>query len=355
MTLTPEGYLTGLARVARIGVQDYLGTDGNVQREFRPPAEVFRSDSQQSFKNIPVVVNHPDEPLVTSVNAKALSVGFVGENINVDGEWLVMPITITDADAVKRVQGGMNQLSAGYTLDVVASPGVYMGEEYDAIQTSIRGNHVAIVEDARAGDMARLNLDSKTAIAITRKDAEEMTAPKKQTRKDADPSEPEKENEDANEEMKALKDENEKLKADLEELKGKMDAYKDMEEKENSEEEEKTDAADKIDLVLDAIAAGVKGDAKSLVKLDKRDIMAKTIAQLTGKEVKFDSKTSDVYIKGRYDALMDSISTRKDNLKSQVTTATPRQDGTEVETDPKAKARQDRKDALENQWKKDAK
>lgn len=40
-------------------------------------------------------------------------------------------------------------------------PGEWNGEPYDAIQTNIRVNHLALVAVARAGDDARLNMDSQ--------------------------------------------------------------------------------------------------------------------------------------------------------------------------------------------------
>ena len=44
---------------------------------------------------------------------------------------------------------------------MIEEPGEYEGEHYDAIQTNIVINHLAIVASARAGEQARLNIDGK--------------------------------------------------------------------------------------------------------------------------------------------------------------------------------------------------
>ena len=56
-------------------------------------------------------------------------------------------------------QHGFKELSLGYNLDLVEEPGTYNGEPYDAIQTNIVINHLALVASARAGEQARLNID----------------------------------------------------------------------------------------------------------------------------------------------------------------------------------------------------
>src|SRR5690554_6887451 len=131
MASTPEGYLTGEARVARIGIQAYQSGDGGIRREYRPPSEVYAADAMSSFRNIPVTLNRPQERLVSAENAKRLSVGFIGENIRVDGDWLVMPITVTDAETIQRIEGGIVELSAGYTSEVVERIGEYEGQRFD--------------------------------------------------------------------------------------------------------------------------------------------------------------------------------------------------------------------------------
>jgi hypothetical protein len=55
----------------------------------------------------------------------------------------------------------MRELSLGYDLVLDETPGEWNGQPYDAIQTGIVINHLAIVREARAGEEARLNIDGK--------------------------------------------------------------------------------------------------------------------------------------------------------------------------------------------------
>jgi hypothetical protein len=52
---------------------------------------------------------------------------------------------------------GIDQLSMGYSTDIQWRTGVTdAGESYDAVQTAIRGNHLAVVPVARGGDKLRV-------------------------------------------------------------------------------------------------------------------------------------------------------------------------------------------------------
>jgi hypothetical protein len=61
-------------------------------------------------------------------------------------------IILTDADAIRQLDEGKRQLSNGYEAEYELKSGVNdAGEQYDAIQRDIRGNHVALVERGRCG------------------------------------------------------------------------------------------------------------------------------------------------------------------------------------------------------------
>lgn len=49
----------------------------------------------------------------------------------------------------------------GYNLELDETPGEWNGQPYDAVQHNIRVNHLALVQEARAGEKARLNIDSR--------------------------------------------------------------------------------------------------------------------------------------------------------------------------------------------------
>ncbi len=164
-TLMPNGWLKADALIARTGIQLYRRADGSVQREFRPPEEVFDSASLASFKMVPVTDEHPSG-LLDAKNARTYQRGHLGEAITKDGNKVRATLLITDGELVKKVLAGKTQLSAGYVCDLEDTPGEWMGERYDCIQRAPRGNHVAIVDRARGGAELCLKLDSEAAESI---------------------------------------------------------------------------------------------------------------------------------------------------------------------------------------------
>jgi hypothetical protein len=168
ITLTPSmvmenGWLRANATIARIGIQKYQKADGTTYSELRLPEEVFNKESMDSFSMVPVTDNHPNEPL-NAQNTKLYQVGQIGENVERDGDLLRAKILLTNSEVIKKVMSGEKvQLSNGYMADVEPTPGVYKGEHYDSIQRNIRGNHVALVHQARGGPELRVRLDSLLA------------------------------------------------------------------------------------------------------------------------------------------------------------------------------------------------
>lgn len=167
--ITDEGYLVDTPIVGRTGIQLYKNADGTISRELRPAEEVFHLDSLKSFAGKPITDEHPGEP-VTARNAKRLSVGTMQGEGKQDGDNVVASIIIHDGKMIDKViEGGKRELSLGYKVDIEETPGVWNGQEYDAIQRNIRINHLAIVPSGRAGN-ARLNLDRLDAVSLTHQD-----------------------------------------------------------------------------------------------------------------------------------------------------------------------------------------
>ncbi|TPN26618.1 DUF2213 domain-containing protein [Mesorhizobium sp. B2-3-3] len=158
---TNDGYLVAEARAVRTGIQLYAGhevgkPDQDVIRVYRAADQVFSTDSLQSFSHAPITVDHPDEG-ISAENWKALSVGEVSTAAKQDGQWVMLPLILKDAAAIKSVVDGKRELSAGYTCELDFTPGVTAdGEAYDAQQRGIKINHLALVDRARAGSQARI-------------------------------------------------------------------------------------------------------------------------------------------------------------------------------------------------------
>lgn len=159
--LTADGYLVATPRIARTGLQDYGGAelgrpDLDIVKVYRPESEVFAKDSLHSMGHRPVTIDHPPE-LVDASNWKKYSRGQTGGDVARDGEFIRVPMSLMDLDAVRNVEAGKVELSMGYTADLLWESGTTPeGEHYDAIQTNIRGNHLAVVDAARGGSKLRV-------------------------------------------------------------------------------------------------------------------------------------------------------------------------------------------------------
>ncbi|WP_105436406.1 DUF2213 domain-containing protein [Neorhizobium tomejilense] len=158
---TADGYLVAEARSVRTGIQLYTGSEVGkpempVVRVFRPADQVFSADSLQSFTHAPVTMDHPAEA-VNADNWKQLAVGEVSTAAKKDGEWVHLPLILKDAAAIQAVETGKRELSAGYVCELVWGDGVAPnGQSFNATQTNIKINHLAIVDKARAGSKARI-------------------------------------------------------------------------------------------------------------------------------------------------------------------------------------------------------
>jgi hypothetical protein len=164
-----DGYLKAHARVARVGTQQYRGYEvGLPDREtvvlYRPPEEVFSRDSMRSHASKPVTLTHPQR-MVDKTTWGRVAKGFSGNEVMRDGEFVRVPLMLTDAKAIDAYEtGGVRELSVGYTTDIDWTPGkTPQGEVYDGVQREIRTNHHALVPVARGGN----NLTFGDAASVT--------------------------------------------------------------------------------------------------------------------------------------------------------------------------------------------
>lgn len=153
---TPEGYLICTdAILARTGKQSYTkdelfqdGDDTEVNVD-RPYDEVMNAKTIASFENKPITFDHPDED-VNVGNYKDYAIGYVRDvrqGKTDKGEDVILGnLVITDQDAINAIeQGDHTDLSCGYDCDIKDDGnGNYS-------QTNIRGNHLALCEQGRAG------------------------------------------------------------------------------------------------------------------------------------------------------------------------------------------------------------
>lgn len=166
---TPDGFLicknvpiarTGfqIYRVSELDDPDGLLGDRNTSEEievYRSPEEVFSPATLASFEGMSVTVSHPDK-LLDPDNVRDHHVGHV-QNVRRGTEPLdsgdipmLGDIHIKDAEGIQAVDSGVREVSCGYSYQLAR-------EGYRFEQRNIRGNHVAIVPNGRAGSEARIN------------------------------------------------------------------------------------------------------------------------------------------------------------------------------------------------------
>lgn len=153
---TNEGYFIDRPILTSCGIFEYINPDGSVRRELRLPEHVFSENSLKTYKGKPIIITH-EAGVVNKKNVDKEQIGTILSNGYQDEDNVRAEIIIHDTDAVKEC--GLRELSLGYNLDLIEKPGVWNGEPYDAIQTNIVINHLALVVNARAGERARLNMD----------------------------------------------------------------------------------------------------------------------------------------------------------------------------------------------------
>ena len=164
MAKTPEGFLVCQnVPIARTGYQKYYAQELDENAEpnvvvnvYRSPDEVFSPATLASFEGKPVTNEHPSED-VTPENYAKYSKGHV-QHVRVgkgdDSDKIMADLYITDPELMQLIQDGKRDVSAGY----------YAEDKEDKngriCQTHIRGNHIAVVDEGRAGRSVSIR-DSK--------------------------------------------------------------------------------------------------------------------------------------------------------------------------------------------------
>lgn len=319
---TPEGYLQGTAIITNIGVFPYMTADGLV-REARKPEDVFHPDTLASIIGKPVTNDHPAVQ-VTVDNIHEYQVGFTGSSPINDQLYLAVPLTITDKSTIEDIKSGKKRaLSCGYSADLIKEDGNYLGTPYEYRQTNIKMNHVAVVEAGRAGDAARIRMDGALApIKDTNPTQEEIMADNqnmKSVKLDGVEYNAEAKviealhnaNNRADTAEKQLADsasELTKVTAQYDEAKARVDSLKEELEtlKANHVDADKVAEMVRERVALESVASKmgieVKADATDL------DIMKEVILKNNPKAT---LKDDSIYIKARFDAVMESVAEEK--------------------------------------------
>ena len=333
-----NGFLVDTPIVARVGVQTYYLPDGTERREFRPASEVFKPDSLSSYQGKPITLGHV---FVNSENAKEVVVGAVSGQAMREDSNVIVPLTIYDKESIEKAKNGIaGELSVGYsTVDVESKgwgsdetgeyklDGEYQSQDeipsdwvrFDALQTEIKVNHVALVYKGRA-QVAKLNFDAQqenpytTDVDINKEDKQEMTVKIK-----LDGAQEFEVAREIASHIEALNAKADTAIAERDALKAKVDAM--PSEIEAAVAKAKADADALAALVAAAAEAGVKADG-----LDAKGIKVAYVKEVSGLDV---SEKSDAYIDAAFDIAKES------DKMAEVRKATTASDKSDSANEPK--------------------
>lgn len=169
--------------ISKEGVFEYsgaqIGLDGpdadRVFRVYRPAEELADPECIESFKLLPFINEHTmlgsEDDGFTPPERKGVE-GMIGEDVYFDAPYLRGTLRIVSESLKNALAGGKVELSPGYRCVYEMTPGTFNGQQYDAVQRKIRGNHLALVEEGRTGpDVAVLDKMTFTVDSATLQEA----------------------------------------------------------------------------------------------------------------------------------------------------------------------------------------
>lgn len=155
-----DGHLhVSLTPISKANVCPYFGREipeftrlglnpDRVYKLLRDPKELEKA--APSFVRKPLLMDH--KPVSADDHPKQRTVGSIGDGVVWKAPYLMAPLSVWDGDAIRGIENGsQKELSSAYRYDADMTPGTYEGEPYDGVMRNIRGNHVALVREGRAG------------------------------------------------------------------------------------------------------------------------------------------------------------------------------------------------------------
>lgn len=160
-TTDENGFLhVSASHITKATINPYLGEEipnwqelglkpDAIYYALRDPEELKKSLS--TWAGLPLQMEHhaegADEP-----DAKETRVGTVGTKIAWNAPYIDAPLTVWDKAAIEAIESGKcREISCAYWYDPDFTSGTFEGQPYDFVMRNIRGNHVALVPEGRAG------------------------------------------------------------------------------------------------------------------------------------------------------------------------------------------------------------
>lgn len=115
---------------------------------YRPFEEIKKA--AETFNNLPLLSEHVEDG--ADKKNQHLRVGSLGTDAAVHEPYLTNSLAVYDDKAIKSIESGeKKELSSAYRYDPIFKSGTFDGQRYDFRMENIRGNHVALVKEGRAG------------------------------------------------------------------------------------------------------------------------------------------------------------------------------------------------------------
>ena len=178
-----NGFLhVALTPISKATVNPYLGREieGSAAHGFKPDAIYYGlrdpkelKKAADTFNGLPLLLEH--HPTDAENLPKEWVVGSMGTDAVYEKPYLKNSMTVTDAQAIGYIEDGTaKEISCSYRFTPDFTAGTYTeadGSEvhYDFIMRDIRGNHVALVPEGRAGHDVHV-ADSGDAVNINRQE-----------------------------------------------------------------------------------------------------------------------------------------------------------------------------------------
>jgi len=126
-----------------------LGLDPErVYYGYRSAAELDKA--KDTFNGMPLLIVHKQDSAGTPL--KDERVGSIGTTPVWSAPYLDNSLTVTDQSAIDAIASGkLKEISCGYYFEPDFTAGEFNGVHYDFVMRNIRGNHVALVKEGRAG------------------------------------------------------------------------------------------------------------------------------------------------------------------------------------------------------------
>ena len=162
-TYDDNGFLhVSISPLTRVQVAPYHGSEipgwqslgldpERIYKGYRSAEELSKPETIESVNGIPIQLMHHMD--YADAPAKATRVGSTGTDAAFHDPYLTNSLHIQDKKAIDRINdGSMRELSLAYRYKPIFTAGVSPdGEKYDFLMTDISANHLALVDEGRAG------------------------------------------------------------------------------------------------------------------------------------------------------------------------------------------------------------